>query len=156
MSTLTFDLNLSRVIQAIESSGNPHAIRFESELYNDSKRIISIELHASIAARNVCSSDTARMLAYTSYGLYQLMGFNLYELGWNSDVASFMTDPSSQAIMFNEFLDSKHINYTLAEMLADNAKLLQFSDTYNGSAAYMAKIKEYAVKLGIDPTAVTP
>lgn len=146
--TPAFDLMLSRVIKAIESSGNAHALRFEPAQYAAIKmQLTDKALLATIAKRNYCSTPTAEVLACTSFGAYQIMGSNLYSLGWNNDVANFLTDPASQDLLFGEFLDVHSINDTLADLLSDPEKLSKFAKVYNGSLAYGVSIRTAATSI---------
>lgn len=143
--TTPVDVALSRVIMSIESSGNPHALRFEPLQYAALQGSLTDKaMVANIAKRNYCNTATALVIASTSFGAYQLMGSNLYDLAWNSDIANFLTDPASQAIMFGEFLDAHAINFTMADMLADSTKLLKFAKVYNGSTAYAVSMRTAA------------
>lgn len=70
------------------------------------------------------------------------MGFNLWgPLGYTHNLARYFVNQSDQAETFAAFLTANQINWTLAELLADPAKLDQFAATYNGNVrAYSAAI----------------
>lgn len=142
----TIDSDLALVIRDIESSDNPHAIRFEATLYSSSN---VGAIWSTIAAKNKCTLGTAKMIAYTSYGWYQIMGFNLYELGLDSDIADYMTDTALQTQLYGEFLDKKKINVRLAAMLVNQNLLDLFAVTYNGSLKYGAAIRATAARLNL-------
>lgn len=70
------------------------------------------------------------------------MGFNLWgTLGYRYNLARYLTNQTDQAETFAAFLTVNQINWTLADLLADPAKLDQFAATYNGNvSAYSAAI----------------
>lgn len=143
----TFDMDLSHVIMGIESSGNAHALRFESALY---EKATLGTIWSTIAQVNKCTLVTARMIAYTSFGLYQIMGFNLYTLGLNVDIGDYLGDAVLQSQLFAEFLALKGINFTLQELLTDPVKMSKFATTYNGSIKYADSIRNKAAELHYD------
>lgn len=143
------DIQLSDVIAWIESRGNPHALRFEPSVYSRLTNGAMTPAHAAIVKRIVsihnCSIPTAQVIYSTSYGLYQLMGFNLYaDDSVNStdlDVVSFCANTKEQTRVFNAFVSRETINVTPKQM-AENANVRgMFADFYNGNEiAYSAKI----------------
>lgn len=128
------------VIGRIESGNNPAAIRFEARVFGSAPDLSPII--ATIGKCNACNNATARVLYSCSFGEYQIMGFNLWgALDYRYNLARYLVNSADQAETFAAFLDVNKINFTLADLLSDPAKLDQFAATYNGNvAAYSAAI----------------
>lgn len=140
---------LSDVIAWIESRGNPHALRFEPLVFQRLTTGAMTPAHAAIVARiqkiHACSVPTAQVIYSTSYGLYQLMGFNLYADDsvncTDLDVVSFCASPVEQTRIFGAFVSRETILYSV-EGLAESADArANFARVYNGNEqAYSAEI----------------
>lgn len=146
------DTNLARIIGQVESAGRLNALRFEpGTMVNVTAR----HLKAVNAAQHVhnCSVSTAGMICSTSWGLYQIMGFNIYNLGCTHTVFDYVADPAIQSEMLQKFLVADGLgNATWAAMADDDALLRRFATLYNGSGnvdAYMNLLTEAADKLGL-------
>ena len=147
--------DLASVIKAIESGGNPHAVRFEPVAYQDWAWVPAMD---RIQVKHKCSKDTAKMIACTSWGLYQLMGVNIFDPRYPKDaetpldppdVFAFVGDTGMQDLLFAAFLRAKGLNYTLEELLADDVKMAAFARAYNGPgnvAAYSDLIRQHATQ----------
>ena len=133
------DPQLARIIRQVESSNKISALRFEPVVFSglsmsDSEK----NLISRIAAVNTCSFNTARVIFSSSYGLYQIMGFNIYSLGYTDTIWEFWHSESDQNQCFAEFLIRNRINLTWAELKQDRAKLLAFARVYNGPGDQVA------------------
>lgn len=143
----TDSVQLSDVIAWIESRGNPHALRFEPGVYARLTNGAMTPAHAEIVKRIVsihnCSIPTAQVIYSTSFGLYQLMGFNLYaDDSVNStdlDVVTFCATPKEQTRVFNAFVSRETINVTPKELAASSAVRAGFGETYNGDALHYSQ-----------------
>lgn len=147
--------DLATVIKAIESGNNPHAVRFEPAAYQDWDWVPAMD---RIQLKHKCSKDTAKMLACTSFGLYQLMGVNIFDPRYPKDpetpldppdVFAFVADVGMQDVLFEAFLRAKSINYTLNDLLSDDVKMAAFVRAYNGPGnvvTYSALIREHAAE----------
>ena len=148
-SALLPDAPLARVIARIESSDNLRAVRFEPLVYAETA---ARSVLARIANVHGCDAATARVIYSASFGLFQIMGFNLYAPDSKVsrvNVFDYCGSTTLQLGAFLQFLDSNDINFTLSEMLADNEKLRLFARIYNGDApAYSAAILDMARKMG--------
>lgn len=142
-------VQLSDVIAWIESRGNPHALRFEPLVFSHLTTGAMTSEHASIVNRIVrihnCSIPTAQVIYSTSYGLYQLMGFNLYaDDSVNStdlDVVSFCASSTEQTRVFNTFVSRKLITYDPATLAFYESSRQTFARVYNGDEqAYSSQI----------------
>lgn len=81
------------------------------------------------------------MIGCTSWGLYQLMGVNVFDPRYPKDpetpldppdVFAFVGDAGMQDVLFSAFLRAEGISYTLDELLADDVKMATFARAYNG------------------------
>ncbi len=149
-------LSTRELIYTIESENNPHAIRFEpdtyrryTQIYTSDKRLIAPAAAAKLA--NKCSIMTALNIASTSYGRYQIMGFNLYgpELKFNGDVVQFMQDVNAQDDVFDKFLSSRKINFTIEQLAASEEARVKFAHLYNGSELYAVKMLDVLKKFWV-------
>ena len=126
---------ISQLIAQIESSNNPHALRFEPQ-FNPTAENIAAACHS-----NACSTATGKMICATSWGLYQIMGENLYSLGFKSSIFDFINSPSLQLVYFNEFLASRKLGaITLEDLRTDQTKREYFASRYNGAAYPYANV----------------
>lgn len=128
---------LEAVIERIESSGNPYALRLEPAVLAERTAPITSRVVAEIHG---CDIITGHMITATSWGLFQIMGFNLYSGAhpWKKTVFDFLNAPWMQRLFFRQWLADRGMNYTLAALLADPAKLQAFAAFYNGNAAVYA------------------
>ncbi len=145
--------DLASIIRSIESGGNQNAIRFELAAFRDWAWVISMD---RIRGKHGCSKDTARMIACTSWGLYQMMGANIFDPRFPKDpltpvdpddVITFVNDPHMQDTLFYAFLRAHSINFTLEDLLNDDMKMTTFVTRWNGPGnvtGYSELIREHA------------
>jgi hypothetical protein len=134
---------LSKVIATIESGPFPYAMRFENSLWDHPAQMPSASIRPAMVA-NRCNAVTAQMICATSWGLFQIMGFNLYgSLGLTIAVGPYLFDTEQQVFAFNKFVrlngfDAANFDFT------DEALIERFARSYNGPgdvANYAAKMK---------------
>lgn len=145
------DAKLCAIIRRDESNDNPFAMRFERRTFNNvtnDGRITPVL--ARIMTIHHCSQDTARVIYSTSWGAFQLMGFNLYnsKFGYSGTVASFLNDTDAQEDMYALFLQDDGINWVWDDLKNDETKLAQFAVKYNGSTDYVTAMQQAAKELG--------
>ena len=139
MDTQDF-MDLCRIISTIESAGNNWAMRFEPAVYQRMQDGAFEWEVARTKRANKCSLNTAQMIAATSWGQFQIMGFNLYGfLAYENTAGYFLTDETAQRQTFQDFITHKGIAFTPAQ-LADKETREKFALRYNGSKAYAVKI----------------
>jgi hypothetical protein len=152
-------IELADVIAEVESSGRAAEFRFEPALYEAWRAELQATpggVKGAIAKRVAaihpgCSLPTATVIACTSWGLYQLLGENLYDGLWSRPILEFVADPAGQRDAFGEFLIRHDIDVTLTELIQDTDKRRRFIEVYNGPGAvdaYWAEIKRAVVALG--------
>lgn len=126
----------AQLIARIESNNNAHAMRYEPAFRIDELTLTKARKYQKV------THATAGIILKTSWGKYQMMGYNIYFLGYQSDIIDFCTNMSHQDKMFQEFLEYHNINYTLEELKTDETKRNHFAKVYNGSLSYADKILE--------------
>lgn len=142
---------LARVISQIESSNNPRALRFEPAVYSGLKaNHLITDAENSIMSIHDCTRETAEIIYSTSFGLYQIMGFNLWgELDYTQTLFNYVADENAQYDMFCEFLQRKQIAFDLSDLLKNKSNLDRFAILYNGSLSYADAIISTARMMGL-------
>lgn len=139
------DLNttLAKVIATVESGGFPYALRFEDAVYHRPPIWGQATISACLQA-NKCSGTTGRMILSTSFGLFQIMGFNLYGmLALKIPVATFLFDAEQQLASFAAYCKANGITPEAFDFTNEVA-LEHFARVYNGPgdiANYVAKMR---------------
>lgn len=134
---------LEELISDIESGGNQYAMRFEPLVYERTQNSNRYEAMVNVAkSRNKCSRATACMIVATSWGKFQIMGFNLYDpssLDYPHSVGQYMADTDDQAGTFKTFCQRKNIYFSVTDLL-DETLALRFARVYNGADEYAKRI----------------
>lgn len=132
---------LAKVIATVESGPFPYAMRFEPGVY---ARPPFPPTLAAAEKANHCNDATARVVLATSYGLFQIMGFNLYgPLKLTIAIGPYLFDTEQQFDAFKRFVtlngfDPENFDFT------DDGLIERFARSYNGLgdvANYSAKMK---------------
>ena len=145
----SFDI-ISDITSLIESSHNPDAIRFEPSVYdhltkgpglnNPAKK----EIVETIIKVHGCSLETACMIFSTSFGLFQIMGENIYSVcDYKRSIGWFFSDNEAQEECFLAFL--KSIGFPDGPDFDDSNNLAKYALHYNGPGdiqAYCKKLLE--------------
>ena len=138
-------MKLSDIIKQIESSNNPLAVRFEPHFYKRLKeQNFNDKAIQKIKQLHKCNTDTAYMIASTSWGYFQIMGYNLYFYDLtDKTVFEYLFDETEQEKAFEKFTRIKNINFTVEQLLEDEEKIRRFAKLYNGDIeGYSRKIKK--------------
>jgi len=99
--------DFKKLISYVESNNNSFAIRFESELYKHAKS--DPKILETIKSINVCSTATAKMIYCSSWGKYQIMGFNIYGIcKFDREIGAFLCNEWDQDKAFKTFLLAKY------------------------------------------------
>lgn len=150
---------LADVIRAIESGGNARAMRFEPLAFKDWPFSDTMQI---IKAKHKCDVDTARMIATTSWGEFQILGENVFSramVGYSvnpPDLFAYIGDGGMQERSFASFIKIHLIDYTLQDILADPVKMRTWVSRWNGPGnidAYSALIRQHAT---VDSAPHTP
>lgn len=129
---------LDQVIGWIESRQRDYAMRFEPGIFAKAKNPTILK---AIKDANDCNDVTAHVIYSTSFGEFQVMGFNLYDttIALKTPIADYLSDLGAQIASFYRFVRLKDIDYTVMQMCnADYAK--HFAMVYNGSVQYVQAI----------------
>jgi hypothetical protein len=135
---------IADLVAWIETKNERGAIRFEPGTYNkfwgDALKAnkVAQAILARIREVNACSIHTAAMIYSTSWGAYQLMGFNLYADAQGAmPVSEYLVSPTAQAASLAAFLARVGLSNVTPEQLARGQALrLKFAMRYNGAIAY--------------------
>lgn len=128
---------LANVIAWVETRNVVSDVRYEPDWKPD------IQVARKIARYNRCTIPTAFIIAKTSYGLYQIMGSNVYDLGFTGAILDFWRDARQQLTVLGWFCNRHDIAYTLQDIVTDPDKLRLFSLHYNGNPLlYSQAIRE--------------
>ena len=142
-------LDLPRLIARVESADNQWAMRSEQHVF-ERRKFNSALMDVTVKA-NRCSRYTARWILSTSWGLYQIMGFNLYGfLGWKKPVGELLASSFEQCNLFMHYCDTNGIWRAGDPREADDVWLLRFATAYNGPGAplvYRGRMKEVMEQL---------
>ena len=128
---------ISQLIAQTESAGNKWAIRFEPGFHPST---LNVKRCIDCAAPATMSFATAETLCASSWSLYQIMGENVYDLGYRGNFLDYFVDEQKQLDIFNRYLQSRQIDYDLETVLNDQLKRENFARKYNGSAAYADRL----------------
>lgn len=142
-------VTLGDVIKRVESDNNPYALRFEVTVYD--RMLRKVPRHPVlfvIKDANKCSDRTAGMIAATSWGAWQLMGFNVYGSGkYTRSIGEFLGSVAEQNLAAGYFLDG--IGYSASQDFA-KIDVVNFARLYNGPgniSAYSDKLLRAAYHL---------
>jgi N-acetylmuramidase-like protein len=143
------DRALLAVLSRVESSDNQYAMRFEPAVFG---RAPNFQLRSLVQKCNHCSQATAQMIYSTSWGQYQIMGFNIYTY-FRGSIWEWMNEPDQQKITLCRFLDENGvIDYTLDTLMSNVERRMKFIRIYNGPGAmedYWALMLKAALALGL-------
>lgn len=134
---------LARVIATVESGPFPYAVRFEPSLWEHPARMPAASFRAAQIA-NRCSAATAQMICATSWGLFQIMGFNLYgSLKLPIAIGPYLFDTEQQFNAFKRFVTLNGFDPDNFDF-SDDGLIERFARSYNGPGDvpnYVAKMK---------------
>ncbi|HCB69334.1 MAG TPA: DUF3380 domain-containing protein [Persephonella sp.] len=135
---------LAEIIKQIESSNNKLAVRFEPHFYERLKNRTNDTAVLKIREIHKCTYYTALMIASTSWGYFQIMGYNLYFYNLiDTTVFEFLYNEELQEKAFQEFIEKRKINFSVEELKSDPEKIRRFARYYNGDEiGYARKIEK--------------
>jgi hypothetical protein len=133
----------------VESSGNQYAIRFEPATFQAApawimKQVSRIQYaHGKIGAMD---AQTALAVGCTSYGLYQILGANIYSGVYAKPFWQFMENVADQQAAFQEFISPHGFDPTEDVSEWADSRFAAFATFYNGPGAvddYVAMMKSH-------------
>lgn len=152
--TLTADPDLVRVIAQTESGGNQWALRFEPTTYAGIRGGQHAAACSVARVANKCSIATSQMLCSSSWGLFQIMGFNLWaKPGFVGPVGAFLGDVNAQGAALERFLIAAGLDGITWDEIADDETVRErFIVHYNGPGnpeAYWTLMRSAAKAIGL-------
>lgn len=129
-------VTVADVIGRVESDNNPAAIRFE--LAADKRAPQYSEIIGIIADANKCTRETARMIWASSWGEFQIMGFNLYDpriCGYTKNIAAYLASSPDQLKSFSAFVSYLRVGFSAQDsssVFEDTQTRNAFARAYNG------------------------
>lgn len=147
--------SLATVIARIESDNNHYAVRFEPGIFKKFADAAYMgrqdALIARIARANKCNHVTAAVIFSSSWGAYQIMGFNLYGgMIDQTPIGLFLETPSLQAHCFNQFVRQRYIDFAPTDLAAHLTLRKNFARAYNGSLGYLILLRASLKHFGYD------
>lgn len=121
-----------RAIKAIESSGNPRAVRFETRLFARDAGI-TVEGHSRDAFERAFAIDPERAVTSTSWGLYQVLGRPLITL-YGSPAAGVRAFDANPRDVSDRLLVEWFKSRPAARAAANNGDYRELARLYNGSS----------------------
>lgn len=132
-------LTLSRLVAQVESDNHHTAVRYEPRWKYTTQECL-LKFHRAHRPLRM-TDDTARVLLSCSWGKYQIMGSNLYDMGYSSPLVEFAASEYLQDSWFHQFVQLRGINYTLDEIINDKTKREHFAYRYSGDkTVYAARL----------------
>jgi hypothetical protein len=127
-------MELFDIIATIESNNNLSAMRFEPAVFSKTftANNSQLEIIKKISLLNKCSISTAEMIYSTSWGACQIMGFNIYGLGYDQSIYHFLSTLEDQKNIFEKFVTINQINFTPEYLVRDKKRRDEFAEHYNG------------------------
>ncbi len=134
---------LSDCVAEVESSQNMRAMRFEPSFQPTQEAANIIKAYAT---GGYMDNPTALNIAATSWGMFQIMGENLYTVcNYQRTLVDFLTSPMRQLVAFNAFLASIGFQNVPFDSLK-TSQILDFGQKYNGNGEAYAAALEKAYK----------
>lgn len=120
--------SLSELVAQVESNSKLSALRFEPAYHPDTRAVL--------LARQFwpgLSVMTYETVLASSWGMFQIMGDNIYMLGFDRPLLDYWQSSELQIKYFHLFCASRHIDYSLDDILNDANKRADFAHHYNGN-----------------------
>lgn len=140
-------VTLDQVVARVESQNKPFVCRFEKASYLANG--CNATILRKIIARHygIISPETAGAIYWTSYGLFQIMGFNIYgaTIDYPNTFFEFVNDRDYQLHAFQQFIGAG--GYSSGENFEtwDNNRRDRFAGYYNGAgnvAVYSSRLAD--------------
>lgn len=130
---------LAGLVALVESNNNPYAVRLEQSYLDRVKNA-----DAMVQRLNI-THTTARFLLSCSWGKYQIMGENLWNMGIRISPIKYCNDTNVQDISFHTYCVINKCDYSLNRILSDSESRTDFAIKYNGNGnveSYLQKMME--------------
>jgi lysyl-tRNA synthetase class I len=137
---------LKEVIAYVESNNNPFALRYEESYFTKAEKKENEKILNLIQAFNRCSKDTAKVIFAMSFGLYQILGVNLYSIcELKYSVGEFLCYKDLQDTAFFTFCKKRDIDLEKVEneLRLISEKTNELERLKINELEYFEKIKEF-------------
>lgn len=138
-------MKLLDAIAIVESNNSDTALRFERTLFASKPQWVTNQV-GKICGVNKCSYDTGLMIACTSWGVWQLLGANLYAQGFDAPILDLLS--VGDEIFARKFILQTGFNPDSELSDYSEQQLINFSAKYNGPGnpvAYANDLRRAAV-----------
>ncbi len=137
------------IIAHVESGNYLQAIRFEPTLFRSwSRRQVAVKRIREI---HRCSRKTSLMIATTSFGKYQILGYNIWEvLGFDLHLCLFLSSEHFQDMYFKKFIQLISGDTYYLDFVKDIIKELEFLNNirlFKNVSNLNQKLKEVEPKI---------
>lgn len=138
-------VKLCDVLARVESGGSLGALRFEPATYArlSADHTLYKAARAACIQANQCSDGTATMILSTSWGKYQLMGFNLYPASVSKISDILASEPIQTALLDNLLSHHYNAKADASAVITDDTKRAELARFYNGPG----NVSDYSAKL---------
>jgi len=135
--------NIAELIALVESNNDQYAMRYEPRYKPHALNI------TDYARRHKVSLETARICLASSWGLYQIMGNNLYSYGLQISLPNYACSVAVQKHYFDTFLIRNNLYNLTADyekFISSDSDMSHFAEVYNGPGnvlAYVKRMREF-------------
>ncbi|MGC9001298.1 hypothetical protein [Caldisericum sp.] len=139
-------MSFKEVIAYVESNNNQFAIRYEESYFIKAEKKGNEKILNLIQAFNRCSKDTAKIIFATSFGLYQILGVNLYSIcDLKYSIGEYLCNKDLQDTAFFNFCKRRDIDLEKVEneLKSISEKVIEFERLKTNELDYFEKIKDY-------------
>jgi hypothetical protein len=131
---IVFVARLIDVAKIVESSDRLKVSRFEPVMFSNKPTWV-LPLLPTIQRYNPgIDRDTALQYACTSYGLFQILGVNIYDKGYKQTVFDFVVNENDQEAIYSAFVSAKGFDPNENVTSWPLERLLDYATFYNGPA----------------------
>jgi len=130
-------------IASIESGNNHRAMRFDPDFCKHDPQWVE-GMQYKIMQIHGCNQTTAWMIAATSFGSFQLLGANIYSLGWEATIFDFIYSAPGQFHSFSMWIEKAGFSATENIDEWNEKRFLKFALYANGTddpETYIARMK---------------
>jgi hypothetical protein len=138
-------VQLASVIARVESSNNQNALRFENTMFASPPIWVLGQISNIQKAHRNMSYQTAQMIACSSWGMYQLLGANIWSNGFAATFADYIDSATFQYGTFLRFISPHGFTGTEDCVTWNEKRYERFAAFYNGPNAvsdYVSAMKQ--------------
>ena len=137
---------LKEVIAHVESNNNLFALRYEESYFIKAEKKGNEKVLNLIQAFNRCSKDTAKVIFATSFGLYQILGANLYSIcDLKYSIGEYLCYKDLQDTALFNFCKRRDIDLEKVEneLKLISEKAIEYEKLKINELDYFEKVKDY-------------